>query len=250
MRVAGTIMAMALASATAVVFTQTASPGTIAIVGTTLIDGRGGAPVPDTTVIVADGKIASVGSTSSVRPPAGATVIDGKRQVRHARLRRHQRPPLALRRHGRSLRDAGEVSPAAEARSCSKPRRCELKYGVTTVRDSYGVLMPLVAVRDDIAAGRAIGPRILAAGNIVGWGGPYSVSFSLIREQGLTLFQEQVNDEISQGAGEDLRRHGRRRNCAPRSAPIWTRGRTSSSTAAPRTSRDRRSSASRRRRRR
>ena len=50
----------------------------------------------------------------------------------------------------------------------------------------------------------SIGPRILAAGNIVGWGGPYSISFSLIREQGLTLFQEQVNDEISQGAGEDL----------------------------------------------
>ena len=64
--------------------------------------------------------------------------------------------------------------------------------------------MPLVAVREQIKRGEAIGPRILAAGNIVGWGGPYSISFSLIREQGLTLFQEQVNDEISQGAGEDL----------------------------------------------
>ena len=80
----------------------------------------------------------------------------------------------------------------------------QLKHGVTTVRDSYGLLMPLVAVRDQINNGSAIGPRILAAGNIVGWGGPYSVSFSLIREQGLTLFQEQVNDEVSQGAGEDL----------------------------------------------
>ena len=80
----------------------------------------------------------------------------------------------------------------------------QLKHGVTTVRDSYGLLVPLVAVRDQIAAGAAIGPRILAAGNIVGWGGPYSVSFSLIREQGLTLFQEQMNDEVSQGAGEDL----------------------------------------------
>ena len=79
-----------------------------------------------------------------------------------------------------------------------------MKYGVTTVRDSYGVLPPLVAVRDEIAAARLIGPRILAAGNIVGWGGPYSVSFSLIREQALTLFQEQVNDEIAQGVGENL----------------------------------------------
>lgn len=202
-RVAGTIMAMALASATAVVFTQTASPGTIAIVGTTLIDGRGGAPVPDTTVIVADGKIASVGSTSSVRPPAGATVIDGKGKF--------VTPGVVDTNVHLSL--YGGMGDRYETLAKYHPRQKEivleaaqneLKYGVTTVRDSYGLLMPLVAVRDDIAAGRAIGPRILAAGNIVGWGGPYSVSFSLTREQGLTLFQEQVNDEITQGAGEDL----------------------------------------------
>src|SRR5262249_13619008 len=48
------------------------------------------------------------------------------------------------------------------------------------------------------------GARILAAGNIVGWNGPYSISFSLTRTQGLTLFQEQMNDEIAQGAGEEL----------------------------------------------
>ena len=80
----------------------------------------------------------------------------------------------------------------------------DLKHGVTTVRDSYGLLTPLAAVRDEIAAGSAIGSRILAAGNIIGWGGPYSVSFSLIRELNLTLFQEQVNDEVSHGVGEDL----------------------------------------------
>jgi imidazolonepropionase-like amidohydrolase len=80
----------------------------------------------------------------------------------------------------------------------------DLRHGVTTVRDSYGLLAPLTAVRDDIAAGRAVGSRILAAGNIIGWGGPYSVSFSLIRELNLTLFQEQVNDEVSHGVGEDL----------------------------------------------
>jgi imidazolonepropionase-like amidohydrolase len=73
-----------------------------------------------------------------------------------------------------------------------------------TVRDSYGMLRPLTAVRDRIASGTAIGSRILAAGNIVGWSGPYSISFSLTRTQGLTLFQEQMNDEIAQGAGEEL----------------------------------------------
>jgi imidazolonepropionase-like amidohydrolase len=80
----------------------------------------------------------------------------------------------------------------------------QLAYGITTVRDSYGMLRPLVAVRDRIAAGATVGPRILAAGNIVGWSGPYSISFSLTRANGLTLFQEQMNDEIAQGAGEEL----------------------------------------------
>src|SRR4029079_10705127 len=82
--------------------------------------------------------------------------------------------------------------------------RTQLRHGAPPVRDSYGMLRPLVATRDRIAAGAAIGPRILAAGNIVGWSGPYSISFSRTRTQSLTLFQEQMNDEIAQGAGEEL----------------------------------------------
>jgi len=79
-----------------------------------------------------------------------------------------------------------------------------LKHGVTTVRDSYGALLPLIGTRDRIKRGDAVGPRMLVAGNIVGWGGPFSVSFSVIKEQGLSLFQEQFNDFITQGAGEEL----------------------------------------------
>ena len=44
---------------------------------------------------------------------------------------------------------------------------------------------------------------MLVAGNIVGWGGPYSITFSLVRGTGLTLFQEQFNDFITQGSGEE-----------------------------------------------
>jgi imidazolonepropionase-like amidohydrolase len=66
------------------------------------------------------------------------------------------------------------------------------------------MLMPLVQTRDSIARGEAVGARILAAGNILGWGGPYSVSFSLTPERDLTLFQEQMNDTVTQGGGEDL----------------------------------------------
>jgi imidazolonepropionase-like amidohydrolase len=81
----------------------------------------------------------------------------------------------------------------------------DLKHGITTVRDSYGMLVPLTQVRDRIQRGEAVGARIQAAGNIVGWGGPYSVTFSLTPERDLTLFQEQMNDYVAQGAGENLK---------------------------------------------
>lgn len=174
-----------------------------AITGATLIDGNGGAPVADSVVVIANGRITAAGPRASTTVPSGATIINGGGKF--------LLPGLVDTNVHLSL--YGGTGERYETLAKYHPRQNEivleaaqlqLKHGVTTVRDSYGLLMPLVSVRDQINGGHAIGPRILAAGNIVGWGGPYSVSFSLIREQGLTLFQEQVNDEISQGAGEDL----------------------------------------------
>ena len=42
-----------------------------------------------------------------------------------------------------------------------------LKYGVTTIRDSYGSLLPLMQVRDAIARGDTLGPRMLVAGRAI-----------------------------------------------------------------------------------
>ena len=50
----------------------------VAIVGATLIDGRGGAPLLDAVVIVRGEKIVAVGTRTAVSIPAGAEVIDGK----------------------------------------------------------------------------------------------------------------------------------------------------------------------------
>lgn len=183
------------------VFSQ--QPAIVALTGGTLIDGNGGPPIADAIVVVEGNRIRAAGPRSSITVPAGATTIDARGKF--------LMPGLVDTNVHLSL--YGGVGERYETLAKYHPRQAEivleaaqlqLKHGVTTVRDSYGLLTPLVAVRDRIASGAAIGPRILAAGNIVGWGGPYSVSFSLIREQGLTLFQEQVNDEVSQGVGEDL----------------------------------------------
>ncbi|MGH9383002.1 MAG: amidohydrolase family protein, partial [Vicinamibacterales bacterium] len=202
-RLAPLVTGLVLISSTPALPARQNAGSALAIVGGTVIDGHGGSPISDATVIVSGGKITAVGSRGSIQLPQGATVIDAKGK--------YVTPGLIDTNVHLSL--YGGVADRYETLAKYHPRQREivleaaqlqLKYGVTTVRDSYGVLPPLVAVRDDIAAGKAIGARILAAGNIVGWGGPYSVSFSLIREQALTLFQEQMNDEIAQGAGEDL----------------------------------------------
>jgi hypothetical protein len=50
----------------------------IAIVGATLIDGRGGAPVPDSVVVVRGERIVAAGQRATVSIPAGAQVVDAK----------------------------------------------------------------------------------------------------------------------------------------------------------------------------
>ena len=130
------------------------------ITGGTLIDGNGGAPVSDAVVVVSGSRITAVGPRSTTPIPAGAAVIDaqGKFLV----------PGLVDTNVHLSL--YGGTGERYETLAKYHPRQQEivleaaqlqLKHGVTTVRDSYGLLTPLVAVRDQVASGAAIGPRIL-----------------------------------------------------------------------------------------
>lgn len=52
-----------------------------------------------------------------------------------------------------------------------------LKYGLTTMPDTWGPLEPLLEARDRINNGEFVGSRVLVAGNIIGTGGPFSQSF-------------------------------------------------------------------------
>ena len=54
-----------------------ATQHTIAIVGATMIDGNGGPPIPNGTILVEGARILVVGSRASVEVPADAQVIDG-----------------------------------------------------------------------------------------------------------------------------------------------------------------------------
>jgi cytosine/adenosine deaminase-related metal-dependent hydrolase len=181
-----------------------AQESAIAIVGATLVDGNGGPPLKDVALVVEGKRIRAVGPRGSVQIPKGARTIDGTGKFLLPGLIDTN---VHLSLYGGWPEDRHETLVRYQPRNeelVLESAQLHLKHGVTTVRDSYGQLLALVQMRDRIARGEAIGSRMLVAGNIVGWGGPYSVTFSLIKESGLTLFQEQMNDLIAQGTGEEL----------------------------------------------
>jgi imidazolonepropionase-like amidohydrolase len=175
---------------------------TTIIENVTLIDGNGGEPLEGMYITVIGSEIRLVENSAPGGMPANATRIAARGKFLvpgfidtnvHASVYGNSRRRETAVKYG--PRNHELVEEFAQR---------QLKYGVTTIRDSYGSLLPLIQVRDAIQRGDIIGPRMLVAGNIVGWGGPFSMTFSLMKESELTLFQEQWNDLIAQGAGEEL----------------------------------------------
>lgn len=171
--------------------------GDIYIHDVTLIDGNGGAARNRMTVVVSDQKIAKIAPAASVRIPAGAEVIDARGQ--------YLMPGLIDTNVHLSVIAGVEELAKYEDRMADvilEAAQLSLKHGITTVRDSYGMLAPLRAVRDAIATGEVVGARLLVAGNIVGWGGPFSKTFA-DKVPG-SYFEERINDRFVEQAGEEL----------------------------------------------
>jgi len=119
----------------------------LALVGGTLIDGTGRAPVTDATVVIEKGRITAVGPSSQVKVPSGTTEIDARGKTilpglwdMHAHFEQVEWGPVYL------------------------------AAGATTVRDVGNELEFITAVRDAIAGGHGLGPRLLLAGVVDGSG--------------------------------------------------------------------------------
>ncbi|MDA1186169.1 MAG: amidohydrolase family protein [Acidobacteria bacterium] len=196
--VTGLAALVLLGMGTATAAAQATDPVT-AFVGGTIIDGNGGPPLQNGTVLVVGREIRAVGPRAEVVVPEGARVIDA--------TGRYVLPGLIDTNVHTSLYGLGETLNLYLDRNrqiVQESAQLMLKHGVTTIRDSYGILPDLIHVRDAIERGEIVGPRMRVGGNIVGWGGPCSISFSLIRESTCELFALQFNDLITQGANEDL----------------------------------------------
>src|ERR1700723_780944 len=120
---------------------------TLAIVGGTLIDGTGKDPVPDSVVVIEKGQIIAAGPRKDVKIPRGATKIDARGKTilpglwdMHAHFEQVEWGPIYL------------------------------AAGATTVRDCGNEFEFITAVRDAVASGHGLGPRLLLAGIVDGTG--------------------------------------------------------------------------------
>ena len=119
----------------------------IALIGGTLIDGTGRDPVPDSVVLIEKGRIVDAGPKSRVKIPGGTLKVDARGKTilpglwdMHAHFEQVEWGPIYL------------------------------AAGATTVRDCGNEFEFITAVRDAVANGRGLGPRLLLAGIVDGTG--------------------------------------------------------------------------------
>jgi enamidase len=138
--------------------TASAQTKAVAIVGGTLIDGTGRAPVPDAAVVMQDGKFTAVGKRGDISIPRGAEVIDAKGRTIF---------PGLIDGHCH-LRDwLGELY---------------LHFGIVVCPSiSNNPADWVVAQREGVRNGTIRGPRVWVAGNVID--GPPPEGFGSLRRQ-------------------------------------------------------------------
>jgi imidazolonepropionase-like amidohydrolase len=185
-----------------------------AIIGATVIDGTGAAPVRDGVVVIEGRKITAVGPRGRVTIPTGAREVNvaGKYVIpgmmdANVHLVLGSSIEFIVRYEGRYedlIEEAAQVS---------------LKNGLTTVFDSWGPLQPLIHVRDRINRGEIVGARTFIAGNIVGFSGPFGRDFNVAAETTATkplvrrinrIWEENTGPDLLWSTPEQVRREIRR----------------------------------------
>lgn len=174
-------------------------PDILALQHCTLINGTGNPPVSNATIVITDDMITAAGIASSVEVPpeaevrdcSGSYVIPGLMDA-NIHLVSARTPDTLLEFEGKYEDLAFEAAEIA------------LKYGLTTVFDTWGPVAPLVNARNAINVGARRGSRIFCAGNIIGLNGPLSDDFF---DTGLS-FEPRTKDRINNiwqaGCGTNL----------------------------------------------
>jgi len=150
------------------------APSALIVRGVTLIDGNGGAPLANATVVVEGTRITQV-SVGAVAAPAGAQVIDGRGKFLIPGL-------IDVHIHlagGSGNRANTQPITAQQELAGVRALHTFLYAGVTTVFDAGNQGTFIFALREKSRAGAIVSPRIFATGGTVtspgGHGGPFYI---------------------------------------------------------------------------
>ena len=180
--------------------TPPAGPAHItAIVGATVVDLAGVAPIADAVVLVEKDRITAVGPAATTPVPSGAQVIaaNGK-WLLPGLMNMHVHLGLVL--PGRAGADLANETEAALALRMAANARASLFSGVTTIRLTGEKAHADFALRQAIESGAAEGPRIYTAGEIVGVTGGHGMRGGAIGNDGPYEFRKATRRQISFGA--------------------------------------------------
>jgi imidazolonepropionase-like amidohydrolase len=135
-----------------------------AIVGATVVNLDGGAPIRDAVVVIEGERIAAIGPAGGARVPPGAEVIraDGTWLI-PGLMNMHVHLGLVL--PGKLAAEFADETDAELALRVAAAARDSLYAGVTTIRLPGDRRSTAIALRKAIDKGRAKGPRIFSAGD-------------------------------------------------------------------------------------
>jgi imidazolonepropionase-like amidohydrolase len=126
--------------------------GRVALVGGTLIDGNGGVPTRDAAVVIDGKRIAAVGGPGTEIPKDAETIrCEGKTVL----------PGLIDAHVHVTSSSGGQASPQTEYSPATRAAKMKswLLFGVTSIFE-MGSNPLFDALRDDLDAGRVVGPRL------------------------------------------------------------------------------------------
>jgi imidazolonepropionase-like amidohydrolase len=175
-----------------------ANEGTIAFVGGTIIDGTDAEPLPDSVLVVTDGRVRSVGPRSAVSIPAGADVIDvsGKYLM-----------PGMINAHGHVGATVG-LDANAEYSTENLMRQLGLyaRYGITTVNSLGGDEAAGFALRNEQYRSSLQRARLFVAGSVIAGTDEQSIRDQVNRnaDMGANFIKTRIDDNL--GATQKMSR--------------------------------------------
>ena len=172
---------------------------TKALVGGTIVDLEGRAPVRDAVVIVRNERIAAIGAAGDVEVPADAEVIDASgKWLIPGLMNMHVHLGLVL--PGKMAAElAGETEGELTLRMAAAARE-SLDAGVTTIRLPGDQRHGDLALKQAIEKGQAHGPRIFSSGEALVITGGHGSEPGVAHHDGPYELMKAARREISAGA--------------------------------------------------